>query len=84
MLDNKVHVRVNTGVFGCVLTPLGELQSAMQYVTPLPSMTSGGKMAWRNGERFDMLFNCVCTVINPRPGGGLSHLRSFFGGGGAK
>ena len=32
-------------VFRCVLTPLGELQSAIQYVTPLPLMTSGGKMA---------------------------------------
>ena len=52
------------GVFGCVLTPLGELQSAIQYVTPLPSMTSGGRMAWRNGERFDMLFNCICNVIS--------------------
>ena len=44
------------GVFGCVLTPLGELQSAIQYVSPLPSMISGGKMAWRDGERFDMFF----------------------------
>ena len=52
------------GVFGCVLTPLGELQSAVQCVTPLPSMTSVGKMAWHNGERIDMLFNCIYTVIN--------------------
>ena len=31
------------GVVGCVLTPLGELQSAAQCVIPLPLITSGGK-----------------------------------------
>ena len=48
------------GVIGCVFTLLGELQSAVQYVTPLPLMTSGGKMDWRDGERFDMV-----TVVHP-------------------
>ena len=51
-------------VLGCVVTRLGELQFAVQHLISLPSITPGGTMAWRDGERFDMLFNCACTVIN--------------------
>ena len=51
------------GVVGCLLPPLGELQSGFQYLNPWSSMISGGKTAGHNGERFDMLFNYVCTVI---------------------
>ena len=46
------------------MIPSGELQFAVQHLTLLPSITPGGKMAWRDGERFDMLFNCASTVIN--------------------
>ena len=52
------------GVVGCVLAPLGELPAAVQYLIPRPLMTCGGKMIGCNGERFAMLFSCVCTVTN--------------------
>ena len=51
-------------VFGCVVIPLDALLFAVQHLTLLPSITPGGKTVWRNGERFDMLFNCICTVIS--------------------
>ena len=50
------------GVNGCVLAPLGEARVAVQYLILRPLITSGGKTTGRNGEGFDMLFNCACAV----------------------
>ena len=58
----KAHPCEYFGVVGCILAPLGKLQSPVQYLTPLP-LTSGGKTAGCNGARFDVFFcNCIYTV----------------------
>ena len=44
------------GVVGFIVASLGKSQCAVQYLTALPLMTSGGQTARRGGE-------CLCMVI---------------------
>ena len=51
------------GVVGWVITSLGGLLSVIQYLTPLPLMTSGGQTAGCDSERFDMCDSSHLPIV---------------------
>ena len=61
----KLNPRPNEcfGVFGFIVVPLGEAQSAVLCLTPWPLMASRDETAMRGGERFYTWNNCLITHL---------------------
>ena len=51
------------GIVGLILALLGELQSAVEYLSSKPLMTSGGRTDGCDGIRFDMWTTLVILYI---------------------